>query len=152
LLISNNVTETTNQLITDLNVARAEAVRRGTQVAVISNAGGWSTGWYVVADGDFDGAFDGPPPLASTSKDVLLDTKPARNTGYTVSASATGAGTNDKIIFNQLGNIATPNETFFDINVCRSDSNPARSKRITLQASGSVSSKVGTAGSPATGC
>src|SRR5215469_10905864 len=61
LILGSNVTQNTNQLVHDLNLARAEAVSRGTLVAVISNNGGndWSGGWTIVADSVFknDGTF-----------------------------------------------------------------------------------------------
>ncbi|HST28688.1 MAG TPA: GspH/FimT family pseudopilin, partial [Rudaea sp.] len=61
LVVSNHVTESTNLLLSDLNLARSEAVHRGTQVAVINAAGvgsnNWSGGWKVAADTAFNGSF-----------------------------------------------------------------------------------------------
>ena len=58
LLINNKVTEASRiSWSAILNLARSEAVRRGTLAAVISTSGSndWSTGWYVESDGDFKG-------------------------------------------------------------------------------------------------
>ena len=162
-MIRSNVTGTINQLVSDVNLARSEAVHRGTMVAIISNSGGsdWSSGWYVETDGDFkaDGTFSGNPP-AATSKDALLRTNPGVNTstGYSVHAAVTAlAGvpgitpTNDKMIFNAQGNLI-PRATSFDINVCRPDSKPTESKRINISSSGMIATQTNTAGSPAPGC
>ncbi len=166
LTISSNITQTTNGLLGEINLAKSEALRRGSLVAVISNSGtnDWSSGWYVETDGDFkgDGTFQGPSPPA-TSKDVVLRTDPGvtttTNNDYKVTtAISTGACPTDAttpaagmIIFNGQGTL-TCKVTAFDINVCRPDSNPARSKRITIVTSGMTTSKTDTTGSPAPGC
>jgi len=163
LLISNKVMGTSTQLLGDLNVAKAEAVRRGSLVAVISNSGtnDWSTGWHVETDGDFagNGTF-AAIPIAS-GNDVLL----RANTGVDTSAnykvttrlttaacaSATTPQSDGMVIFNSQGNQPC-NVNTFDINICRPDSNPARSKRITISASGMVTTQASTTSSPAPGC
>ena len=65
---NSNVTELTNLLVGDLNVARAEAVRRGMMVGVISNAAGWGSGWIIQTDSDYKntGVF------STSGKDVTL--------------------------------------------------------------------------------
>src|SRR6185312_180136 len=83
-IINSNVTQLTNALVHDLNLARSEAVRRGTLVAVISNSGGndWSSGWYVETDGRFlaDGTFTAPP-VPGSDLDKVLNTHPSIPTG-----------------------------------------------------------------------
>ena len=64
--IENNVTNSQAKLfMTTLNLARSEAIKRGTNVAICPSndgldcdAGSWSTGWVVFVDvnGDADGA------------------------------------------------------------------------------------------------
>ena len=49
---SNRLVSQINQIAGDLSYARSEAVKRGLQVTVTANAGGWSTGWVVAADGN----------------------------------------------------------------------------------------------------
>lgn len=71
LINSNRITTQTNELITDLMVAKSEAVRRGVRVAVcISNAtastaatdcnsaGAWGDGWIAFTDLNGDGTVD----------------------------------------------------------------------------------------------
>ena len=158
-IINSNVTETTNQLIGDLNLARSEAVRRGTLVAVISNSGSnnWSSGWHVETDGDFlaNGTFAAVPVTAGN--DVVLRSNSGVNasSGYSArtsvqvqpcagSATVPSAG---MVIFNAQGTQPC-NVTRFHINVCRPDANPATSKWITVESSGMVKSQVNTSSSP----
>ncbi len=163
LLINNKVTEATNQLVGDLNLARSEAVRRGTLVAVISTSGSndWSTGWYVESDGDFkgDGTFQGNPP-PTTSKDFLLRTNTGVDTtaNYKITTKLTTAACTSTIavsdgivVFNGQGNMPCKAGAF-DINVCRPDSVPTKSKRITVSLAGMLSTQTDTSSSPAPGC
>ena len=153
LIMSNHVTETTNALLTDLNLARSEAVHRGTQVAVINAAGdssnNWSGGWKVAADTAFDGSF------ATDIRDnpgVDTASKYSVSSKVTVLSSASGTTPTDgKIIFTSQGNLL-PKATSYDFNVCRPDSQPAKSKRITIVTSGMMTTTTGTSGSPAPGC
>lgn len=157
LLISNRVTESTNQLISDLNLARSEAVNRGTLVAVVSTSGSndWSGGWRVIADSVFknDGTF-------TDTGDAVLRVSPgvdtASNYAVRTKVTTTPAGgtitpTDGTLIFNSRGNLV-PNAASFDINVCRPDSQPARSKRINISTAGIITTTIGTSASPAPGC
>lgn len=150
---NNHVTETTNALVADLQLARSEAVHRGTLVAVVSTSGtsDWSGGWKVEADSGF--AADG-----STFATLLRESQGVASAdGYSVgtkvtTASGSGIAPSDgKVIFTAQGNMI-PRVSSFDINVCRPDSKPALSKRITIATSGMISTKVGTSGSPAPNC
>jgi len=157
LLISNRVTENTNQLIADLNLARSEAVNRGTLVAVVSTSGSndWSGGWKVIADSVFknDGTF-------TDSGDTVLRASPGVNSASnysvrtkvtTTAAGGTITPADGTLIFTSRGNLV-PNAASFDINVCRPDSQPARSKRITISTAGIITTTIGTGASPAPGC
>jgi type IV fimbrial biogenesis protein FimT len=162
-IVSSNVTETTNQLIGDLNLARSEAVRRGTLVAVISTSGtnNWSGGWRVETDGDFlaNGTFAWP--ITAATKDVLLRTNPGVNAAnsYAVKTAFAGIGcvgpattpAVGMVIFNAQGTQPC-NVSKFHINVCRPDSQPAKSKWITVDTSGMTKSQTNTAASPAPAC
>ncbi|MGA9335459.1 MAG: GspH/FimT family protein [Rudaea sp.] len=152
--MNNHVTGTANALVHDLNLARAEAVRRGTLVAVISNAGGWSNGWSVKADAAFaaDGTF-------SATGDPVLSTNPgvATVSGYKVTAAVTtvpGTGitpTSSEIIFTGQGNLI-PQAQKYNINVCHPDAQPTQSKWIVIAASGSITTQTDTSSSPAPSC
>lgn len=137
---NSTVSGETNDLITALSTARAEAVRRGTQVAVISNAAGseWTSGWSVVADSDRNGSFD-----------EVITTSPALNPTYRIYANETGGGVDNQIVFLMNGALSTAG---FDLNVCFPGGDAAKSRRIRVRASGNVSSHKNTAGSSATTC
>ena len=62
--INNQITTQTNELVTAFNLARMEAIRRGTPVSVCasanqsscSGANDWSTGWILFVDANATGA------------------------------------------------------------------------------------------------
>lgn len=63
---SNRLTTTTNELLTDLNVARSEAIKRGLNMGVCTSTTGtactvsaWTNGWIIFVDADNNNAFTG---------------------------------------------------------------------------------------------
>lgn len=53
------VAATTNELLASLNLARSEAIARGTRVAIATRANDdWSTGWRVFVDANDNGIMD----------------------------------------------------------------------------------------------
>ncbi|MDT8386407.1 MAG: GspH/FimT family pseudopilin [Thiogranum sp.] len=63
VIINNRIATQTNELVTAFNLARMEAIRRGTQVSVCASANksscsgnsDWSTGWIVFVDANATG-------------------------------------------------------------------------------------------------
>lgn len=141
---STSVSNQTNDLITSLSTARAEAVRRGMQVAVVavSNGSNWTTGWQVIADTDRDGFF-----VAGT--DDVVSTSPALDPQYGVYVRSTGGGTDSQVIFAINGALTN---TGFDMNVCYPTGEATKSRRIRVRASGASSSHKDTTGSAAAAC
>jgi len=83
---NNRLTTYTNELVTSLNLARSEAVKRGVSVSVRRIASGtgtyWGTsGWNVFVDNDEDGILD-------TGEEVLR-TYPALPAPFTLAGSNT---------------------------------------------------------------
>jgi len=66
LIKNNRLTTATNELVTALNLARSEAIKRGVRVTVCKSADGsscttsgdWAQGWIVFTDLDGDGSLD----------------------------------------------------------------------------------------------
>jgi type IV fimbrial biogenesis protein FimT len=90
LLRRNRLAAANNELVTALNVARAEALRRGRPVAVCSSsdqhscAGStdWTTGWVVFEDSVASGA-PGAPAAAAADYDVrMISVSPAMDGGF----------------------------------------------------------------------
>jgi type IV fimbrial biogenesis protein FimT len=83
---SNQVTSTNNDLVTALNLARSEALRRSTGVTVCSSANGtscglakdWGSGWIVFEDAAGTGVIASADKVvqkwSGTSNGVKLDT------------------------------------------------------------------------------
>jgi len=97
----NRLTTYANDLLTAINIARSEAVKRGVQVTILrkgANAGQWESGWDIFVDSGGTEGFvdDGDATLCEIDaagaplEDCLLKTYPALKTGYTL---RTGAST-----------------------------------------------------------
>ena len=127
------VTSTTNDLVHAVNLARAEAAKRGTNVTVAAT-GSWTNGWTVMSGAD-----------------TILE-HGALAPSYTIQSKSTGGGSDTVITFQPTGNLLMA--TAFDLNVCRptSDTDAAQSRRVTIQGSGTASSRRNVTGSPAGSC
>ena len=85
IITNNRLTTYANELMTALNLARSEAIKRGVQVTVQrkgATSQAWEGGWDVFADNNGDDTF--------SAGDVLLRTYSALPSGYTL---RTGAST-----------------------------------------------------------
>lgn len=98
MVLTNRMAAQANQVITALNYARSEAVKRGTTATVCSTSGGaacagstnWSTGWMVFSDANGDGTVG--------ADEAVLRVWPALNTGNTLNT-----GTHLRITFTSTG-------------------------------------------------
>jgi hypothetical protein len=114
-----------------------------------ASSNNWSGGWTVAADTAFDGTF-----ATEIRTNPGVDTASKYSIGSKVAVSSSGSGatpTDGKVIFTAQGNLL-PKASSYDFNVCRPDSQPAKSKRITIVTSGMITTRTGTSGSPAPGC
>ena len=112
MLLSSQLTTTTNNFITAVALARSEAVKRATIVRVDATAGSWAGGWQVINSDDnstlrtFDAPastvtvsaapaitsmqFDGRGLLLGQAAGVVMTICHSGMTGRQISLSATG--------------------------------------------------------------
>ncbi len=93
---NNRLTTAANELVSALNLARSEAIKRGVRVTVCKSADGatcttsgdWEQGWIVFVDLNGDGIFDddGDTIPCETGEECILRTYEALPTGYTLRA------------------------------------------------------------------
>jgi type IV fimbrial biogenesis protein FimT len=95
LIISNRLTTSANELVTALNFARSEAIKRGQQVTVkrkgaTTDLYQWERGWDVFVDSDSNNAFNdnGNATVCETGEDCLLRTYDALPSGFTFRTAA----------------------------------------------------------------
>ena len=71
---NNRLTTFNNDLVTALNLARSEAVKRNLSVSVRKSGANWEDGWDVFTDLDSDGVFDddGDGTLCESGEDCVL--------------------------------------------------------------------------------
>lgn len=88
--IRNRLAAVNNDLMTALNLARSEAIRRATTVSVCrtndngaSCGGTWSDGWMVFVNSDGDS-----PAVKDSESETLLRVFPALPANYTLNATA----------------------------------------------------------------
>ncbi|MDT8385076.1 MAG: GspH/FimT family pseudopilin [Gammaproteobacteria bacterium] len=103
---NNRLITYTNDLVSDINLARSEAVKRGSRVVLCRTAdpsaaapacGGtantWSTGWLVFADADADGSFNAGDTLVRVGMSVNTSTTIISNAVANSNLQYNGDGT-----------------------------------------------------------
>ena len=128
-----------NDLISDVNFAKAEAAKRGYPVGIYSLSGStdWSTGWAVWADSNLDGLI--------TGADTMLRQHPGLTSGYMLLSSGP-TGNNAPLLFNAQGNVQLPVVVPVYFTVCNPDHVAADARSIQVNAPGSI---LGVNGIPA---
>jgi type IV fimbrial biogenesis protein FimT len=107
MVLNSRITAQANQVITALNYARSEAVKRAAPATACSTNGGtacsgstnWSTGWLVFADANGSGTVDGG--------EAVLRVWPALGGSNTLNA-----GAQQRITFTATGFATGFNDTF----------------------------------------
>ncbi len=92
MIRNNRLTTYTNELVTALNIAHSEAIKRGQHVVVRKTGTNWENGWQVFVDVDRpantvkENVFndDGDTTLCEPTEDCLLRTYAALSSPYTL--------------------------------------------------------------------
>ena len=157
-------TTNTNDLVGALNIARAEAVKRGRAVGVVANGGNWNDGWQIVVSKTVSGVLE-PVPTSpgATAADcagsiedgmpMCLQHRGAIEDNFTLLSKAAGpAGVDDIVIFSPVG--ALRDATAFDFSLCRpvGMEDPAQSRRIHVATGGVIDARRDTSTAPAGTC
>jgi len=135
--VRSNVSSTTNDIVVALNMARAEAVKRGLDVSVVAVGGDWSDGWTV----------------QTQVGNIVIMERGALKPDYQVFGAAVGAlAPADRVVFGPTGALRVA--TAYDFSVCRPTFDPgnAQSRRIAVAATGTIRARRDTTGAPAGVC
>lgn len=132
-----------NDLVTALNQARSEAVKRGTRVAVFSLSGSdsWNTGWEVRADAARDASFS-----------TVILTKSDAPAEYSIRSAARDQRP-ERVVFTAEGELfsADPAQVNdIELRLCRPDSVGSRGRRVFVRGSGEITSRRNSGSDP--GC
>lgn len=135
---SNRLTAATNDFIGALNLARSEALRRGTNAGVCksdngsscTNTGTWSSGWLVFLDGDNNGPW--------TASDSLVRAHEALASGTAINVSAGP----DAILYNRQGLVPAATGSGYAYIVC--NSKIGKSRTVAIGGAGRTSLSEGT--------
>lgn len=166
------VSDNSSDLISAMNVARAEAVKRGRSVAVIVNDGDWNSGWQVVVTKEVAGGLAATPvspgPTEADCTSYIDNGVNAANTtqlcprwhgalptGYTIFGLGTGAGASStQVTFSPTGTLTPATVNRVDFNVCRPADHPSatKSRWVTVTAMGVITSRRDVTSSPVGAC
>ena len=126
---NSRLTTSANILITSLNYARSEAIKRGARIHVRKIGGAdqvWDGGWNIFIDLDGDGVFN--------NTDTLLKTYPALTDGYTL---RTGGNYDVWIAYIPTGLIQTSGPSLNDtFRICATANDTANSRTVALNSIG----------------
>lgn len=148
---NSQTTTNANNLVTSINLARSEAIKRGVQVTLQrkgSVSQTWDEGWNIYTDINANGSFDDDADtnLCESNEDCLLRTYASLPTNYTLRT-----GSNYADWFGYLpsglsnGGNGSANDTF---RLCANDANTANARAIIVSPSGRPSTEIGTATCP----
>ncbi len=137
LVRDNRASSQTNQLVTTLNLARSEAVKRGAIVTVCRSTDSqscdedadWSTGWIVFQDAN---QAPGGAPVLGSADDVL------RAWGSLGESTILRRMNNQPVRFNPRGAISHGNEINFEL--CINDCDGSYDREIAVRPSGQIKS------------
>ena len=127
ILMNNKAASISNELITALQIARSEAVKRNQDVTLckssdsLSCGGSWSDGWIIFSDNDHDRHLD------TDDGDTLIYTKEFKGLLFDISWNAFRS--DNYIQYNSQGTIHSNNGTF---KLCPPDNNVNYARAIII--------------------
>lgn len=96
---NSQLSDAVGEFMAATNAARGNAIKQGINTYLVPTTGtNWSTGWYVFADGNWDGVY-----TASEPKDVLIMQSPAPNSILTVTTPTASTLASGYLLFNGSG-------------------------------------------------
>ncbi len=140
---NSQLSDAVGEFMAATNAARSNAIKQGINTFLVPTTGtDWSTGWYVFADGNWDGVY-----TANDPKDVLIMQSPAPNSIVTVTTPAGNSSTiaSGYLLFNGSG---YPRQTGGGFGAGRMVmANSARTTTVIINSTGRVRScKTGSTG------
>ncbi|MFD1836964.1 GspH/FimT family pseudopilin [Paracidovorax cattleyae] len=94
---NSELTSAANGLLSSINSARTEAMKRNMNATVYPTDGrSWAAGWTVYVDVDGTGSFN-------AANDLVVSAQPALASYFSVSGTGTAAGTTPFVTFNSSG-------------------------------------------------
>lgn len=131
-MVRATVTQTGNDLVVDLNSARAEAVKRGLNTAVVAKLGSWSRGWEVRVDTNGNGIF------TEVGVDEVLRDHEAIDPLYQLLGAPRGGGGATQVAYNGTGSV---NGGAYDFAICRPRNTNAQNRAVLVDANGTISTQ-----------
>ncbi|MCX7101945.1 MAG: GspH/FimT family protein [Methylobacter sp.] len=136
-----------NQLVTSLNLARSEAIKRGIQVTVRNKGAStqWEGGWDVFVDVNGNETFNdnGNATLCEATEDCLLRTYEALPSSYTLRTGSSSYDDYAAYLPTGLSNVSV-GDTF---RLCKGSDN-ITSRAITINSIGRARVSTGTTSCP----
>jgi type IV fimbrial biogenesis protein FimT len=139
IITNTRMTSGINELVTALNLARSEAIRRGEQVTARrkgTSSGQWGSGWEVFVDYDLLYTFNdnGNATLCEAGEDCLLRTYETLPNGFTL---ATGAGScQDYVSYSSQGYRDPTNNANCTFTLCKDSGAAVPRRTITINTIG----------------
>lgn len=89
---SNLLSSHTNNLVAALQTAKNEAIKRNEHTYLIPLGSGWSSGWHVYVDTDFDGAYTAGTDVTLIKQGALPNQLTVSKSGPDAFVSFNGSG------------------------------------------------------------
>lgn len=131
------LTSASNTLVSSINAARGEALKRGLSAMVVPTANGsnWNTGWVVFVDVDSDRTFN-------STVDTLVFTQAALSSSISMTGNGVASGSSPAVIFDSSGYPKTRTGGFgaATLSITRTDtsitSDPSQTRRVVISITG----------------